>query len=153
MQRNSNTRLNITEGPRRPGDAARVVAATDRIRATLDWTPRHDDLNVIVRSALDVLPSEQAEVLDRAAALVRPGGRIAYVTCSVLGEENGAQARAFLDRHAGFAVVPPEQVAGALWDKADDFLAATRPSPEGLLMTPHRTGTDGFFVSILHRTA
>ncbi len=44
---------------------------------------------------------EQAEALDRAAPLVKPGGRIAYVTCSVLDDENGAQVRAFLARHAG----------------------------------------------------
>jgi 16S rRNA (cytosine967-C5)-methyltransferase len=42
-------------------------------------------------------------------------------------------------------------VAAALWDKADGFLAATIQSPEGLLMTPRRTGTDGFFVSVLRR--
>ena len=42
---------------------------------------------------------DQAEALDHAAALVKPGGRIAYVTCSVLDDENGAQVRAFLARH------------------------------------------------------
>ena len=48
-------------------------------------------------------------------------------------------------------MVPPEQVMGVLWDKAEDFAAATLQSPEGLLMTPRRTGTDGFFVSVLKR--
>jgi 16S rRNA (cytosine967-C5)-methyltransferase len=38
-----------------------------------------------------------------------------------------------------------------LWDKAEDFAAATLQSAEGLLMTPRRTGTDGFFVSVLKR--
>jgi 16S rRNA (cytosine967-C5)-methyltransferase len=38
-----------------------------------------------------------------------------------------------------------------LWDKSEDFTAATLQSPEGLLMTPRRTGTDGFFVSVLAR--
>jgi 16S rRNA (cytosine967-C5)-methyltransferase len=42
-------------------------------------------------------------------------------------------------------------VASALWDKADDFIAATIQSDEGLLMTPRRTGTDGFFVAVLKR--
>ena len=40
-----------------------------------------------------------------------------------------------------------------VWDKAEDFIAATLQSPEGLLMTPRRTGTDGFFVSVLKRQA
>jgi 16S rRNA (cytosine967-C5)-methyltransferase len=54
-------------------------------------------------------------------------------------------------RHPEFSVVPPEQTTGVLWDKAEDFAAATLQSPEGLLMTPRRTGTDGFFVSVLRR--
>ena len=50
-------------------------------------------------------------------------------------------------------MVPPAQTVGVLWDKAEEFAAATLQSPEGLLMTPRRTGTDGFFVSILKRNA
>ncbi len=64
---------------------------------------------------------DQIEVLDRAARLVKPGGRIAYITCSVLPPENGDQIRAFLARHPDFAVVPPAQTATVLWDKAEDF--------------------------------
>jgi 16S rRNA (cytosine967-C5)-methyltransferase len=90
-------------------------------------------------------------VLDRAAALVKPGGRIAYVTCSVLLPENGGQIRAFMARHPDFAVVPPSETVNALWDKAEDFSAATLQSAEGLLMTPRRTGTDGFFVSVMRK--
>ena len=41
----------------------------------------------------------------------------------------------------------------ALWDKAEAFADAARSSPEGWLMTPRRTGTDGFFVSVLKRQA
>jgi 16S rRNA (cytosine967-C5)-methyltransferase len=103
--------------------------------------------------ALEVRLKDQVEVLDRAAPLIKPGGRIAYITCSVLPAENGAQIRSFITRHPEFAVVPPAQVATALWDKADEFTAATLQSPEGLLMTPRRTGTDGFFVSVLKRRA
>src|SRR6202790_1980700 len=103
--------------------------------------------------ALEVRLKDQIEVLDRAAALVKPGGRIAYVTCSVLPAENGEQVRAFMARHPEFAVVPPEQAVTVLWDKAEEFAAATLQSPEGLLMTPRRTGTDGFFVSMLRKQA
>jgi 16S rRNA (cytosine967-C5)-methyltransferase len=103
--------------------------------------------------ALEVRLKDQMTVLDRAAALVKPGGRIAYITCSVLPQENGEQIREFIARHAEFAVVPPSQTVTVLWDKAEDFAAATLQSPEGLLMTPRRTGTDGFFVSVLKRQA
>jgi len=101
--------------------------------------------------ALEVRLKDQVAVLDRAVDLVKPGGRIAYITCSVLPQENGEQIRAFVARHPDFSVVPPEQVMGVLWDKAEDFAAACLTSPEGLLMTPRRTGTDGFFVAVLAR--
>lgn len=102
--------------------------------------------------ALEIRIKDQIEVLDRAVPLVKPGGRIAYITCSVLAEENGEQVRAFLARHPDFVVQPPEQTAGVLWDKAEAFAEAALKSPEGWLMTPRRTGTDGFFVSVLRRT-
>src|SRR5262249_17932718 len=52
--------------------------------------------------ALEQRQKEQAEVLDRAVLLVKDGGRISYITCSVLEEENGAQIQAFLARHPEF---------------------------------------------------
>ena len=54
--------------------------------------------------ALEVRLKDQIAVLDRAAPLVKPGGRIAYITCSVLPVENGEQVRAFVGRHPEFAV-------------------------------------------------
>jgi 16S rRNA (cytosine967-C5)-methyltransferase len=101
--------------------------------------------------ALEIRLKDQVEVLERAVPLVKPGGRIAYVTCSVLSEENGEQVAAFVGRHPEFSVVPPEQTASVLWDKAEAFAQAALQSPEGWLMTPRRTGTDGFFVSVLKK--
>jgi 16S rRNA (cytosine967-C5)-methyltransferase len=101
--------------------------------------------------ALAQRKKEQEAALERAAGLVRPGGRIAYVTCSLLDEENGGQVRGFIARHGGYAVLPPEEVVTVLGDRADAFRAAMFASPEGLLMTPHRVGTDGFFVALMAR--
>ena len=101
--------------------------------------------------ALEVRLKDQIEVLDRATVLVKPGGRIAYITCSVLPPENGEQVRAFVARHPEFSMAPPSQTVTALGDKAEEFAAAALQSPEGLLMTPRRTRTDGFFVAILNR--
>jgi 16S rRNA (cytosine967-C5)-methyltransferase len=103
--------------------------------------------------ALAVRQKEQEAALDRAAPLVKPGGRIAYATCSVLAEENDDQVREFLARHPGFAVVPPAQVCEALGERAYLFRRAVLMSEAGLLMTPLRTDTDGFFVSLLRRSA
>jgi 16S rRNA (cytosine967-C5)-methyltransferase len=114
---------------------------------------RNPDAKWRVRpGALEQRMKNQTEALDRAAALVKPGGRIAYVTCSVLDEENGAQVRGFLRRHQNFAVLPPAGVTEALGERALLFRRAALLSDEGLLMTPRRTETDGFFVSVLKRT-
>jgi 16S rRNA (cytosine967-C5)-methyltransferase len=114
---------------------------------------RNPDAKWRVRpGALDLRIKEQIAALDRAAALVKPGGRIAYVTCSVLEEENGDQVRAFSGRHPEFSVEKPALVAGALGERAYMFLKAALVSEEGLLMTPRRTDTDGFFVSIVRRS-
>jgi 16S rRNA (cytosine967-C5)-methyltransferase len=43
------------------------------------------------------------------------------------------------------------ETASVLWDKAEDFENAALKSAEGWLMTPRRTGTDGFFVSVLKK--
>src|SRR5215510_1024240 len=115
---------------------------------------RNPDAKWRVRpGALEVRCKEQAEVLDRAAALVKPGGRIAYVTCSLLAEENGEQVRAFLARQGDFAPVPPGEVANALGERAYLFRRAVLMSEEGLMMTPRRTDTDGFYVAVLARRA
>ena len=95
---------------------------------------------------------EQEAALDRAAAFVKPGGRIAYVTCSVLAEENDDQVQAFLRRHPEFTLVPPAQVCEPLGERAYLFRRAVLMSDAGLLMTPARTDTDGFFVSMLRNS-
>src|SRR5215469_5323098 len=96
---------------------------------------------------------EQAAVLERAAGLVKPGGRIAYITCSVLDEENGDQVLAFAGGHPDFSVEKPGEVAKALGERAYLFSRAVLISDNGLLMTPRRTDTDGFFISLLRRSA
>jgi 16S rRNA (cytosine967-C5)-methyltransferase len=113
---------------------------------------RNPDAKWRVRpGALEQRIKAQDAALDRAARLVRPGGRIVYITCSVLDDENGARVRSFTSRHPEFSVVPAADVMGALGSDAKRFEAAIRVSAEGLLMTPRRTGTDGFFVSVLRR--
>jgi 16S rRNA (cytosine967-C5)-methyltransferase len=115
---------------------------------------RNPDAKWRVRpGALEQRIKAQDVALDRAVRLVRPGGRIAYITCSLLDDENGARARAFTGRHPDFAVIPAVEVMAALGgDAARRLEAAVKVSAEGLLMTPRRTGTDGFFVSVLRRS-
>jgi 16S rRNA (cytosine967-C5)-methyltransferase len=114
---------------------------------------RNPDAKWRVRpGALAERVKQQTALLDSGAALVKAGGRIAYITCSVLAEENGDQVRAFIDRHPHFSVEKPTEVAQALGERAYLFTRAALISDEGLLMTPRRTDTDGFFVSLLRRS-
>jgi 16S rRNA (cytosine967-C5)-methyltransferase len=113
---------------------------------------RHPDAKWRMRPAsLELRTTEQREVLDHAARYVKPGGKLVYITCSVLDEENGAQVAGFLERHPGFSVVDPAGNAAA---RNLAPLAAHRDCRGlGLLLTPHRTKTDGFFIACLTRAA
>jgi 16S rRNA (cytosine967-C5)-methyltransferase len=114
---------------------------------------RNPDAKWRVRpGALEQRVKEQVDILERAVHLVKPGGRIAYVTCSVLHEENGAQILAFSARHPDFSVEKPAETANPLGERAYLFQRAVLISEQGLLMTPRRTDTDGFFVSLLRRS-
>jgi len=99
--------------------------------------------------ALEIRVREQAELLDQAVRFLKPGGRIAYVTCSVLDAENGAQLRGFLARHPEFTATPAAELTQPLAERGAILRAAALAGPEGLLLTPRRTDTDGFFISVL----
>jgi len=101
--------------------------------------------------ALEIRMQEQTALLDRAVGLIKPGGRIVYVTCSLLAEENGDQVQGFLARHPDFIAVPGAELTRPLGERALVFQRAALITAEGLLMTPRRTETDGFFVSALMR--
>jgi 16S rRNA (cytosine967-C5)-methyltransferase len=114
---------------------------------------RNPDAKWRVRpGALKERVMHQQALLDRAALLTKAGGRIVYVTCSVLAEENGDQVHAFTGRYPDFSVEKPIEMAHALGERAYDFTRAALISDKGLLMTPRRTDTDGFFVSLLRRS-
>ena len=114
---------------------------------------RNPDAKWRVRpGALAERVKQQAALLDRAVALLKPKGRIAYVTCSVLAEENGDQVRAFVERHPDFSVEKPTETAQPLGESVYLFARAALISQHGLLMTPRRTETDGFFVSVIRRS-
>lgn len=102
-------------------------------------------------SSFEDRQKDQAQVLDRAADLVKTGGRIVYVTCSLLRAENDGAIEGFLSRHDGFVPEAPEETARLA---GLDPLATFRSLRGlGLQMTPKRCATDGFFVSLLHRRA
>ena len=95
--------------------------------------------------ALDVLVGQQDALLETAAALVKPGGRLIYVTCSVLIEENEDRIDALRTRRPDFTLLAFEEIWPSVADQH-----APGPGPY-LRLTPARHGTDGFFAAVLTR--
>ena len=91
------------------------------------------------------LQTRQHDILASAARLVKPGGRLAYVTCSLLIEENEAQAERFLAETPDFTLIP---IAEA-WEEVIGTPCPT--TGDGLRLTPAQHGTDGFFVALFER--
>jgi 16S rRNA (cytosine967-C5)-methyltransferase len=92
---------------------------------------------------VDELSQKQKRILDAAARLVKPGGRLVYATCSILREENESITDAFLAGHAEFKAL-----------SCDEILAAQRiplQAGERLRLWPHLHGTDGFFAAAFER--
>jgi 16S rRNA (cytosine967-C5)-methyltransferase len=111
---------------------------------------RHPDAKWRIRpGALAQRLRQQDELLDRAASFAKSGGRMVYVTCSVLREENEDRVVAFLGRHPMFAAIEPSQLAeDASLSALARFASAHGP---GLRLTPCAAGTDGFFIAGLRR--
>ncbi len=107
---------------------------------------RHPDARWrLTPEALEGYKTAQRELLRGAAGLVRPGGRLVYVTCSLLPEENRDQAEAFLAAAPDFAALP----VSAIWQAV---LRLPYPGEDPYLtLTPARHGTDGFFVAVFEK--
>ncbi len=126
-----------------------VVLVDAPCTGTGTWRRRPDAKWKLKPNNLADRQKQQREVLGQAAALVKPGGRLVYVTCSLLGQENGEQIAAFLAQQKDFASVPYADV----WREClpGEPPTSADGSPEHLVLTPGMHGTDGFFIAILTR--
>jgi 16S rRNA (cytosine967-C5)-methyltransferase len=93
------------------------------------------------------LVPRQRDILASAARLVRPGGRLIYVTCSLLREENEMQAEGFLAASPDFVLYPISRA----W--AETIGGQSPGGADYLRLTPARHGTDGFFFAQFERRA
>ena len=94
--------------------------------------------------SIDELTGKQAAILRAAAALLKPGGRLVYATCSFLPEENEEIVGAFLREHGEFTML-----------HCGDLLRGQNiavDTGEYLRLWPHRHDTDGFFATVLERS-
>lgn len=98
--------------------------------------------------AIEELKTKQAAILASAARLLKPGGRLVYATCSVLGSENEGIAAAFTEAHGrDFLPLPALQAL----EKAHVGDAASLVRGDYLRLWPHKHGTDGFFAAVWER--
>ena len=157
------TRAGVTAEARRLGPAgegmddlegrADLVFVDAPCSGSGTWRRHPESAWRLTPETVERLSALQAVILARAARLVKPGGRLVYVTCSLLDAENGAVAAGFAAEHPHFTARPVAEAAAtpALTDHARYILPALAQGGHSLQLTPHRTGTDGFFAALFER--
>ncbi|RZJ88125.1 MAG: RsmB/NOP family class I SAM-dependent RNA methyltransferase, partial [Brevundimonas sp.] len=119
------------------------------------WRRRPEDAWRLKPEDVDRMHTLQKAIVARAAKLVKPGGRLVYVTCSMLTAENEATMDAFEEDHPGFA---PVAIADALaspnfTDAGRNRLAELAKGGHRLRLSPATSNTDGFFAAVYERQA
>jgi 16S rRNA (cytosine967-C5)-methyltransferase len=99
---------------------------------------------------LSELITLQQKIMNQAAALIIPGGRLIYATCSVLPDENERQLEWFLEQHPNFIALPIPEI----WKTTMGSICPENAVSQGtyLSLTPAKHNTDGFFAAVLERT-
>ncbi len=110
------------------------------------WRRAPDAKFRLTEQKLSGLNKIQTELLEIAAPKTKVGGRIIYITCSVLPDENEDIVNAFLHKHQEFAPIDMAK----LWEQK-----VNAPYPHNnkymLRMSPLTTNTDGFFITVLEK--
>jgi 16S rRNA (cytosine967-C5)-methyltransferase len=94
---------------------------------------------------------EQDAVLRRAFTLAKPGGRIAYITCSVLAEENDQRMAACLAMEPKLKPIDPRELLALAPDALSEREDVVSLGGYGLQLSPARTQTDGFYLALLRK--
>jgi 16S rRNA (cytosine967-C5)-methyltransferase len=114
------------------------------------WRRKPDAKWRLSERALQQRMKDQRAVLEHGSSLVKSGGRLIYITCSVLPEENTDQVAAFLAAHPDFRIRPYTEQ----WrmDLPGSPPASADGRSDTLLLTPASHDTDGFFVAVMVKT-
>lgn len=121
------------------------------------WRRHPEEAHRLNEAEVERLHGLQTHILNRAAQCVKPGGRLVYVTCSVLDDENAASADDFEAANPSFSALPIHGLIDMAKDTYIDGhtakrLAALAKTGHRLRLTPHTTQTDGFFMAAYTRT-
>ncbi|PRD43007.1 MFS transporter [Phyllobacterium phragmitis] len=113
------------------------------------WRRRPDAKWRLSPQQLERREAEQREVLNAAKRYVKPGGCLVYVTCSLFASENNLQIEEFLRENSDYSGID----AKPLWHAAVPDAGEVTPvfPPHGMMLSPQRTSTDGFYISVLKR--
>lgn len=116
------------------------------------WRRHPEEAHRLNENKVADLHTLQTQILDRAAQCVKVGGRLVYVTCSVLDDENARTADAFEAAHPNYDALPihTQLENSSLFI---DHAARLTKLAKGhrLSLTPHKTQTDGFFIAAYTR--
>ncbi len=126
-----------------------VVLVDAPCTGTGTWRRRPESKWRLKPANLEARQREQRAVLAAAALSVKTGGRLVYVTCSILGEENIDIVTEFLGANPTWRIKSYRDV----WQSAigGDAPVSADGREDTLLLTPARHGTDGFFIAILEK--
>ena len=118
------------------------------------WRRRPEDAWRLTAEEVERLHALQVRILSQASHLAKPGGRLVYVTCSMLSRENEASIAAFEAAHPEFKPVAIAEAVAApgLTDAGRERLAAAAADGHRLRLSPASTGTDGFFAAVYERS-
>lgn len=138
-----------------PGALDDVVGKMDRVvvdapcTGTGTWRRRPDTKWKLTPELLAQRQADQAAILEEAVRYVKPGGVLVYITCSILPEENDDQVAALLAAHPELSSIDIAKT----WRSTlvTDMPADLATSGGGILLTPHRTGTDGFYCHLIRK--
>lgn len=126
-------------------DAPCTGLGTLRRNPDLKWRQSLDTVNEM--AAL------QATILQSAARLLKPGGRLVYATCSMMRQENEDVAQAFSEANKEFAALDAGEVLGGLKvDRAASLCTGGTSGQQYLRLWPHRHQTDGFFAAVWQKS-
>ncbi|MEM6900427.1 MAG: RsmB/NOP family class I SAM-dependent RNA methyltransferase [Pseudomonadota bacterium] len=120
------------------------------------WRRRPDAKWRLKPAALEKRIQEQSDILEAASAYVKPGGRIVYVTCSFLMEEDEDRVAAFLKTHPMFeqeSAADAVLSSGELTEKGANIVKMNEGPTGSVRLTPRRAGTDGFFFAVMRRNS
>ncbi len=123
-------------------DAPCTGSGTWRRRPDIKWKLNQNRLNEKIK--------QQREILENSKKFVKKGGQLAYISCSILQQENDEQIEQFLRENKDFTL----KKANIFWQEHFPLEQELKPyfTQYGLILSPASCQTDGFYISILERS-